>query len=111
MSRTSETRAAQEGGTVIGYAPPGRGPSLRRPAVAGLVGAAALTVAAAVLHTVWPAVPFIPEAIAQRLVRLTSGSINSFFIDRLGALAKRLGLLRTGARFLGVGLALRAAVG
>ena len=69
---------------------PARARRLRSGAVAGLTGAAALTVGSALLHTVWPAVQFIPEAIAQRAVGLTSGSVNSFFIDRLGHWAQRV---------------------
>src|SRR5204863_83509 len=62
----------------------------REPAVAGLAGAAALTVLLAVAHTLFPSIPFAPSTIAQSLVRTTPGSVDSFFIDLLGHWAQRL---------------------
>lgn len=76
----------------------------QKSAVAGLAGAAALTAASAVLHTVWTAVPFVPVAIAQHLVRVTSGAVNSFFIGRLGYWAERLALLGTCVAFVLAGI-------
>ena len=52
----------------------------REPAVAGLAGAAALTLLLALAHTLAPSIPFAPSAIAQSLVRTTPGSFDSFFI-------------------------------
>jgi DMSO/TMAO reductase YedYZ molybdopterin-dependent catalytic subunit len=76
----------------------------RAPAVAGLAGTAALTACLAVLSTLWTRVPFVPVNIAQRLVRVTSGQVNSFFIDRLGHWAQRLALLGTCLGFVVAGL-------
>lgn len=78
---------------------PGVTSNPRRAAVAGLAGTAAATVATAVLHTFWPAVPFPPVAIAQLLVRAPSGAVDSFFIDRLGHWAQRLAVLGTSIAF------------
>ena len=69
--------------------------TMRAPAVAGLAGTAALTTGLALLSTLWTKVPFVPVNIAQRVVRITSGQVNSFFIDRLGHWAQRLALLGT----------------
>lgn len=77
--------------------------SLRRAAAAGLAGTVAATVATALLHTLWPAVPFPPVAIAQELVRAPSGAVDSFFIDRLGHWAQRLAVLGTSLAFAGSG--------
>src|SRR3954454_16970921 len=73
-------------------APPHR---WREPAVAGLAGAAALTVLLAVAHTLFPSIPFAPSTIAQSLVRTTPGNVDSFFIDLLGHWAQRLPPPRT----------------
>ena len=79
--------------TAARTAPTVTGSGFRAPAVAGLAGTAALTACLAVLSTLWTKVPFVPVNIAQRLVRVTSGQVNSFFIDRLGQWAQRLALL------------------
>ena len=50
-------------------------------AVSGLAGGTAVTLAGALLHTLVSAVPFLPIAIAQVLVRTTPGRFDSFFID------------------------------
>lgn len=90
-----------------------RGPvrGSRRPAVAGLAGTSAATVATAVLHTFWRGVPFPPAAIAQILVRTTPGGFDTFFIDRLGHWAQRLALLGTALAFALSGVVLGALVG
>jgi DMSO/TMAO reductase YedYZ molybdopterin-dependent catalytic subunit len=75
----------------------------REPAVAGLAGAAILTVLLAVAHTLFPSIPFAPSTIAQSLVRTTPGSFDSFFIDLLGHWAQRLALLGTCVGFVLVG--------
>jgi DMSO/TMAO reductase YedYZ molybdopterin-dependent catalytic subunit len=72
--------------------------------VAGLAGAAVLTLGSAVLSTLWNRVPFVPTNIAQAAVRVTSGKVNSFFIDRLGHWAQRLALLGVCAGFVLAGL-------
>ena len=46
---------------------------VRAGAAAGLVGAAGVMVLTAVVHTVAPPVPFLPESIAQSLVRAAPG--------------------------------------
>ena len=76
----------------------------RPPATAGLAGTAALTAGLALLSALWTKVPFVPVNIAQRLVRVTSGQVNSFFIDRLGHWAQRLALLGTCVGFVVAGL-------
>jgi DMSO/TMAO reductase YedYZ molybdopterin-dependent catalytic subunit len=75
----------------------------RQPAVAGLAGAAALTVLLAIAHTLFPSIPFAPSTIAQSLVRKTPGSFDSFFIDLLGHWAQRLALVGTCVGFVLVG--------
>ena len=77
---------------------------MRAPAVAGLAGTAALTTGLALLSALWTKVPFVPVNIAQRVVRVTSGQVNSFFIDRLGHWAQRLALLGTCLGFVVAGL-------
>src|SRR6266540_6292993 len=74
--------------------------------VAGLAGAVAQVVVAAVLHTVVPPVPFLPVALAQSLVRATPGGVATFFIDRLGHSALPLAIAGTSVAFLVVGAAL-----
>jgi DMSO/TMAO reductase YedYZ molybdopterin-dependent catalytic subunit len=78
---------------------PGARKTLGRAATAGLAGTAAATVATAILHSIWPAVPFPPVAIAQLLIRAPSGAVDSFFIDRLGHWAQRLAVLGTSVAF------------
>jgi len=90
--------------TATGAAPTTTARGYRVPAVAGFAGAAALTAGLAVLSTLWTKVPFVPVNIAQRLVRITSGQVNSFFIDRLGHWAQRLALLGTCLGFVVAGL-------
>ena len=79
-------------------------------AVGGLAGGAAVTVAGAVVHTLVPAVPFLPIAIAQVLVRTTPGRFDSFFIDRLGHGAKQLAIVGTCIAYLLVAAALGVAI-
>jgi DMSO/TMAO reductase YedYZ molybdopterin-dependent catalytic subunit len=100
---TVKTSDRASGISARGEAPGRRMHAWRAPAVAGLAGAAALTVALAVLHTVAPSMPFAPSAIAQSLVRTTSGSVDSFFIARLGHWAQRIALLGTCVGFVLVG--------
>ncbi|MDP9296448.1 MAG: molybdopterin-dependent oxidoreductase [Actinomycetota bacterium] len=85
--------------------------SRRASAVAGLAGAAALTIALALLHTFAPSMPFAPSAIAQSLVRTTPGSVDSFFIDRLGHWAQRIALLGTCVGFVLLGSVAGVVVG
>lgn len=82
----------------------------RPPATAGLAGTAALTAGLALLSTLWTKIPFAPVNIAQQLVRVTSGQVNSFFIDRLGHWAQRLALLGTCIGFVVAGLLAGVAV-
>jgi DMSO/TMAO reductase YedYZ molybdopterin-dependent catalytic subunit len=49
----------------------------------------------AIVHLLAPSIPFLPLAIAQVLVRTTSGGVDSFFIDRLGHWASRLAVAGT----------------
>jgi DMSO/TMAO reductase YedYZ molybdopterin-dependent catalytic subunit len=79
-------------------------------AVGGLAGGAAVTVAAAILHTLVSAVPFPPIAIAQVLVRTPPGRFDSFFIDRLGHGAKQLAIVGTCIAFLLLAAALGVAI-
>ena len=74
-----------------------------RAAAGGLVGGAAITILVAVAHSVAPSVPFLPESIAQSLVRAAPGGFATYFIERLGHWAIRLALAGTFAAFLGVG--------
>ncbi|HEV3399352.1 MAG TPA: hypothetical protein VG693_08675, partial [Actinomycetes bacterium] len=58
-----------------------------------VLGAAAMTVATAVLglvHLVQASFPFPPLGLAQRLLRLVPGPVAVFFIDLLGHWALRL---------------------
>jgi DMSO/TMAO reductase YedYZ molybdopterin-dependent catalytic subunit len=82
----------------------------RRAALAGLFGSAVLVLAAGVLHTVAPPVPFLPEALAQALVRAPPGSVSSFLIDLLGYWAQRLALVGTAVAFAGSGVLLGLAM-
>ncbi|HYT30059.1 MAG TPA: hypothetical protein VEN82_04725, partial [Actinomycetota bacterium] len=72
----------------------------RRAALAGLVGAAAATMAMAVVHTLASSVPFPPLVIAQSLVRAAPGGFATFFIDRLGHWAIRLAVAGAAGAFL-----------
>src|SRR6266508_4134351 len=84
-------------------------------AVSGLAGGATVTVGGAILHTLVSAVPFLPIAIAQVLVRTTPGRFDSFFIDRLGHGAMQLAIIGTCIAYLllaaALGVAARAAGG
>jgi hypothetical protein len=60
------------------------GGTRRAGALAGLSGASAAIVLAAVLHTVAPAIPFPPQRITQALVRAAPGGFATYFIERLG---------------------------
>jgi hypothetical protein len=79
--------------------------------VSGLAGGTAVTVAGSLLHTLVSAVPFLPIAIAQVLVRTTPGRFDSFFIDRLGHGAMQLAIVGTCVAYLllaaGLGVAIR----
>ena len=75
----------------------------RAAAAGGLVGGAAITILVAVAHSVAPSVPFLPESIAQSLVRAAPGGFATYFIERLGHWAIRLALAGTFAAFLGAG--------
>src|SRR2546428_9624030 len=76
------------------------GPGLRAAAVGGLAGASATTLLIGLVHTFAPAVPFLPESIAQSLVRAAPGGFATYFIERLGHWAIRLALAGTFAGFL-----------
>src|SRR5439155_20278594 len=81
----------------VGYevrreAEPGPGGSPRRWAAAGLAGSSTATVAAALVHTAFPSVPFPPLSIAQAIVRAAPGGFAPTFIDLLGHRALRLAL-------------------
>ena len=79
--------------------------------VAGLAAAATAMAISAVVTAVAPSVPFLPVAIAQVLVRITSGGVDSFFIDRLGHWASRLAVAGIClAFFLTGGILFRAAL-
>ena len=89
MSHSRHGRSISGGGAPVkdpGVDPGGRvaGPSWRAPAIAGLAGTAVVSLFLAVQSTVIAGLPVAPSAIAHRLVRVTSGSVNTFFIDRLG---------------------------
>src|SRR2546428_6186050 len=76
------------------------GPGLRAAAVGGLAGASATTLLIGLVHTFAPAVPFLPESIAQSLVRAAPGGFATYFIDRLAHSAIRLALAGTFVVFL-----------
>lgn len=78
----------------------------RHSALAGLVGSAVTTGALAVLHTLVRSVPFLPESLAQWVVRTAPGGLATYLIDRLGRLALRLAVAGTFAAFLVAGAAL-----
>lgn len=99
--RETEQAAMTTAGTT---APTATASRIRAPAAAGLAGTAALTACLAVLSTLWTKIPFVPVNIAQRVVRVTSGQVNSFFIDRLGHWAQRLALLGTCVGFVVAGV-------
>ena len=75
-------------------------------AVAGMVGTAAVIVIFALVHTFLRAVPFLPLALAQAVVRAAPRGFATFFIEHLGHWAIRLAALATLAVFcvIGVGL-------
>ena len=54
----------------------------------------------AVLHTVVPAVPFPPVAVAQEVIRLAPGSVDAFFIDRFQHGARPAAVIGSGLGFL-----------
>ncbi|HEY3211335.1 MAG TPA: molybdopterin-dependent oxidoreductase [Actinomycetota bacterium] len=85
-------------------------PGGRRAAAGGLVGAVVVIGATAVVHTFLRAVPFLPLALSQALVRAAPGGFATFFIDRLGHWALRLAVTGTVIAFIlaGVGLGLLA---
>ena len=74
--------------------PPGAG------AVAGVVGSGVALAAAALVHTVFPRVPFPPLEVASAVVRATPGAIATFFIEALGHLALPLSVVATTVGFL-----------
>jgi DMSO/TMAO reductase YedYZ molybdopterin-dependent catalytic subunit len=78
----------------------------RRAAAGGLVGAVVVIFATAVVHTFVRAVPFLPLALAQALVRAAPGGFATFFIDHLGHWALRLAVIGTVIAFLLAGTAL-----
>src|SRR5437763_1897394 len=67
--------------------------------VAGLAATCATVLVAAVVHVLVYSVAFPPEAIAQRAVGITSGRVDSFFIDLLGHWAQRLTVIGLSVAF------------
>lgn len=92
-------------------AEPGPGGSPRRWAAAGLAGSSTATVAAALVHTAFPSVPFPPLSIAQAIVRAAPGGFATTFIDLLGHWALRLAVAGTMAAFLASGAVLGVVMG
>ena len=89
--------------TAQARAAPSRG---ERSPAGGLVGAVVAIGATAVVHTFVRAVPFLPLALAQALVRAAPGGFATFFIDHLGHWALRLAVTGTVLAFIGAGAAL-----
>ena len=79
--------------------------------MAGLAGSAAATVAAALIHTGFPSVPFPPLSIAQAIVRAAPGGFATTFIDLLGHWALRLAVAGTMVAFLASGAVLGVLMG
>jgi DMSO/TMAO reductase YedYZ molybdopterin-dependent catalytic subunit len=77
----------------------------RAAGASGLAGSAATILLVALVHTAAPPVPFLPESIAQSVVRAAPGGVATFFIERLGHWAIRLALAGTFAAFLVAGAA------
>src|SRR5919198_3662867 len=67
--------------------------------VAGLSATCLATAVAAVGHVLVFEVAFPPEAVAQRAVGITSGSVDSFFIQHLGHWAERLTVIGLSVAF------------
>ena len=67
--------------------------------VAGLAATCATVLVAAVVHVFVYPVAFPPEAIAQRAVGITSGRVDSFFIQLLGHWAQRLTVIGLSVAF------------
>ena len=86
-----------------------RGPG-RTAALAGLAGAAATTVLAALVHTFVRSLPFLPLVLAQALVVATPGGVATYFIERLGHWALRLAVAGTSLALLGSGALLGLAI-
>ncbi len=80
--------------------------SWRSAAAAGLVGSAVVTGAMAIVHTVFPSVPFLPIALAQAVVKAAPGGLATYFIERLGHWAIRLAVVGTLVAFLASGAVL-----
>jgi DMSO/TMAO reductase YedYZ molybdopterin-dependent catalytic subunit len=76
-----------------------------RVTIAGLAATCATTAIAAIAHVLVYRIAFPPEAIAQNAVGVTSGRIDSFFIQLLGHWAERLTVIG-----LSIGFALSGAV-
>jgi DMSO/TMAO reductase YedYZ molybdopterin-dependent catalytic subunit len=71
--------------------------------LAGLSGAAATIVLAALAHTFVRSMPFPPLVLAQSLVQATPGGVATFFIEHLGHWALRLAVVGTSLAFLILG--------
>jgi DMSO/TMAO reductase YedYZ molybdopterin-dependent catalytic subunit len=69
-------------------------------AAAGLAGAGAALGLSAVLHTVVPAIPFPPVAVAQAVIRAAPGGVDAFFIGSFQHGAKTLAVVGAGVGFL-----------
>jgi DMSO/TMAO reductase YedYZ molybdopterin-dependent catalytic subunit len=78
--------------------------------LAGLSGAAATIVLAALAHTLVRSLPFLPLVLAQSLVRATPGGVATFFIEHLGHWALRLAVVGTSLAFLVLGALLGLAI-
>src|SRR5919197_828547 len=75
------------------------GPMRWRRSVSGLAATGMATALAAVVHVFVYEVAFPPEAVAQRAVGITSGRVDSFFIQLLGHWAERLTVIGLSVAF------------
>ncbi len=75
----------------------------RAGAAAGLTGAGVSLLAAAVVHTALPMVPFPPIPVAEAVVRATPGGVATFFIELLHHLALPLVVVGTTLGYAGAG--------
>jgi DMSO/TMAO reductase YedYZ molybdopterin-dependent catalytic subunit len=66
------------------------------------MGSGVALAAAALLHTLFPRVPFPPLEVSAMVVRATPGVVATFFIETFGHLALRLAVVATTAGFVGL---------
>jgi DMSO/TMAO reductase YedYZ molybdopterin-dependent catalytic subunit len=82
-------------------ADPGQAISTRGAGVAaGVVGAGVALLGSALVHTLFPRVPFPPLAVADTVVELTPGAVATFFIETLQHLALPLSVVVTATAFV-----------